>query len=385
MLKGTLLVLAVIALLAFLIGPTQLEKSMNVVLPHEPYSISREASRLHKDLVIGDLHADSALWNRSLLERSDRGHVDIPRMREGNVALQMFTTVTKSPRGQNYDHNSSDASDNITLLTLLQAWPPSTWGSLKARALYQAQRLQNWAEEAPQEFMLIYNQADLQLLFQRRDSGEAVVGGLIGTEGSHALDGELASIDELYSAGFRMMSLHHFFDNKLGGSLHGTSQSGLSEFGSDAVLRMQDKGVMIDLSHSSENVVKDVLAMSDTAMIVSHTGFKGYCDSPRNISDDLMQQIAAGGGLIGVGYWSGAICDPSPASVVGALRYGIDLVGEDHIALGSDYDGSVEVAFDTAELSVLTDGMLKAGFTETEVRKVMGGNLLRFLAENLPE
>lgn len=385
MLKGTLLVLAAIVLLAFLIGPAQLEKSRNMVIPHEPYSISREASQLHSDLVIGDLHADSALWNRNLLKHSERGHVDIPRMREGNVAIQMFTTVTKSPRGQNYELNSSDASDNITLLTLLQAWPPGTWGSLKARALYQAQRLQGWAEEAPHEFMLIYSKADLQQLLQRRDSGETVVGGLIGTEGSHALDGELASIDELYDAGFRMMSLHHFFDNKLGGSLHGTSQSGLSEFGRAAVLRMQDRGVMIDLSHSSENVVKDVLAMSDIAMIVSHTGFKGHCDSPRNISDELMQQIAAGGGLIGVGYWSGAICDPSPESVVAALRYGIDLVGEDHIALGSDYDGSVEAAFDAAELSVLTDGMLKAGFSETEVRKVMGGNLVRFFAKNLPE
>jgi membrane dipeptidase len=384
-LKRTLLVLSVLVLAFFFVVPALLEKSLNVVLPHEPYSISPAAARLHSELIIGDLHADSALWHRSLLERSDRGHADIPRLQEGNVAVQMFTTVTKSPWGRNYDHNASEASDVITPLTVIQAWPSATWRSLKARALYQAGRLKSWAQDAPEEFMLIHTKADLQRLLQRRASGENVVGGLIGTEGSHALDGELAAIDELVDAGFRMMSLQHFFDNKLGGSLHGASGSGLSEFGRDAVLRMAERGVMIDLSHSSENVVKDVLAMSDRPMIVSHTGFNGHCDSSRNISDELMQQIAMEGGLIGVGYWAGAICEVSPAGVVSAIRYGIDLIGEDHVALGSDYDGSVTTMFDISELSVLTDGMLKAGFTETEIRKVMGGNMMRFLAENLPE
>jgi membrane dipeptidase len=96
-------------------------------LPHSPYRVSKEARELHKTLVIGDWHSDSTLWNRNLLERADRGHVDIPRMREGNQAVQMFTSVTKSPDGQNYDQNSSDARDNITSLVLLQAWPPATW------------------------------------------------------------------------------------------------------------------------------------------------------------------------------------------------------------------------------------------------------------------
>ena len=89
--------------------------------------------------------------------------------------------------------------------------------------------------------------------------------------------------------------------------------------------------------------------------------------------------------MIGVGYWDAAICEANPSAVVSAIRYGIDLIGEDHVALGSDYDGTVKTMFDTSELSVLTDGMLKAGFTETEIRKVMGGNMMRFLAENLPE
>jgi membrane dipeptidase len=377
--------LALITVLVLLFLPAQLEKSMNTVLPHEAYEISGEALRLHNSLFIADLHADTTLWDRSLLERSERGHVDVPRMREGNVALQMFTTVTKSPRGQNYEQNSSEAADNITSLAIVQSWPVATWSSLKARALYQAQRLKEWEEAAPDEFMLIYSKTDLLRLVDRRSRGEYVVGGMIGTEGSHALDGEVSAVDELFNAGFRMMSLQHFFDNKLGGSLHGTSQSGLSGFGREAVSRMSELGVMIDLSHSSENVVNDVLDIVRGPTIVSHTGFQGHCDSPRNISDATMQKIADYGGLIGVGFWDAAVCDPSPKSIAAAMRYGVDLVGLEHIALGSDFDGSVETALDSSELSVLTEEMLKAGFSEQEIRRVMGGNVVRYLAENLPE
>ena len=130
-----------------------------------------------------------------------------------------------------------------------------------------------------------------------------------------------------------MMSLQHFFDNKLGGSLHGISGGGLTEFGEDAINEMLRLDIIIDVSHSSENVVKDVLEISDQPIVVSHTGFNGYCESPRNISDSLMQKIAESGGLIGVGFWDGAICDNTPKSVAKAIVYGIQLVGSDHVSL----------------------------------------------------
>jgi microsomal dipeptidase-like Zn-dependent dipeptidase len=377
-------VLFLVLALALSLGPARLEGGMNTVIPHSAFEVSAEAHALHDSLVIGDLHADSTLWQRDLLQRSDRGHVDIPRMREGNVAVQMFTSVTKSPSGLNYEKNASDARDNITSLALLQAWPPATWNSLTERALYQAGRLHAMAEHAPGEFQLILSANDLEALLSRRAQGEAVVGGILGTEGSHALDGKLVNIDTLYDAGFRMMSLQHFFDNKLGGSLHGESGAGLTEFGRQAVDEMLARGIMIDVSHSAPRVVEDVLARSDAPLIVSHTGFYGHCQSPRNISDELMQKIAEAGGIIGVGYWDGAVCDATPQSIVRAIRYGIDLVGENHVALGSDYDGSISAPFDTSELIILTDEMLKARFSEVEIRKVMGENMMRFLRDNLP-
>ena len=171
----TVIVAAVLFLalaLVLWLGPARLEEGMNAVIPHPAYEVSAEARALHGSLVIGDLHADSTLWQRDLLQRSDRGHVDIPRMREGNVAVQMFTSVTKSPSGLNYEKNASDARDNITSLALLQAWPPATWNSLAERALYQAGRLQAMAERAPGEFQLILSAEDLESLLAQRAQGD---------------------------------------------------------------------------------------------------------------------------------------------------------------------------------------------------------------------
>ncbi len=382
---GILVLVSLVALSLFLaFFPAILDERQNVVVEHQPYETSPQAEELHSSLLIGDWHADSLLWMRNLSEEYDYGHLDFPRMQQGNLGLQMFTTVTKSPNGQNYKRNSSDANDNITLLAMAQRWPTATWTSLAERALFQADKLHKLAANDPENLMLVRSRIELAEFLQRRQSNPTLIGGLLGTEGSHALDGDLDNIQRLYNQGFRMMSLQHFFDNKLGGSLHGTSGAGLTQFGRDAVNRMLALGIMLDVSHSSEQVVVDTLALSDKPLIVSHTGFQGHCDSPRNISDGLMEQIAAAGGLIAVGFWDGAICGNSPATVAEAIVYGIGLVGEDHIALGSDFDGSVTTSLDGSELAAITQALLKANLNEQQIRKVMGENMLNYLQTYLP-
>ena len=378
------LVLAVSLGLFLTFAPAILDEEQNVVVEHQAYEISDQAQQLHSSLLIGDWHADSLLWMRNLSEQYDYGHLDFPRMQQGNMALQMFTTVTKSPSGQNYERNSSDASDNITLLAMAQRWPTATWTSLAERALFQADKLYKLAARDPDNLMLIRSRIELAEFLERRLSNPTLIGGLLGTEGSHALDGDLANIQRLFNRGFRMMSLQHFFDNKLGGSLHGTSGEGLTQFGRDAVTEMLRLGVMLDVSHSSEQVVRDTLALSDKPLIVSHTGFQGHCDSPRNISDELMEQIAAAGGLIAVGFWDGAICGNSPATVAEAIVYGIGLVGEDHVSLGSDFDGTVTTSFDGSEMAAITQALLDANLSEQQIRKVMGENMLTYLQTYLP-
>ena len=148
---------------------------------------------------------------------------------------------------------------------------------------------------------------------------------------------------------------------------------------------MNRLGIMIDVAHSSEAVVEEVLALSTTPLVVSHTGMRGACDSARNISDNHMLRIAAAGGLIGIGFWDGAVCDATPAGVAKSIAYAVNLLGREYVALGSDYDGATSVYFDTSELSVLTQALLDEGLNENEIRAVMGGNQIRFFQRQLPE
>ena len=332
-------------------------------------------------MFVADLHSDSLLWKRDLADESDIGQMDVPRLQRGNVALQVFSATTKSPAGQNYERNAAD-SDRITLLAVASLWPPRTWFSIYERAAYQLEKLHDLA--ATSDLTVVTSQQDLRQLIMRRDNGEAVIGGIYLIEGAHPLEGDIDNLDRLFDKGLRIAGLTHFFDNELGGSLHGMSGEGLSDFGRAVVQRANELGVIIDVAHASPAMVAEVLELSTAPTLLSHGGLEGICDSPRNLPDDLMQQFAAKGGVIGIGYWDGAVCDPSPESIVASIRYAIDLLGVDHVALGSDYDGSVTVTFDTSELVVLTEAMLRAGFTEDEIRKVMGENVRRFLLENLP-
>lgn len=165
--------------------------------------------------------------------------------------MQVFTSVTKTPSGQNYEENTGD-SDNITMLAVFQLWPFRTWSSLYDRAHFQLTRM------------------------------------------------------------------------------------------------------------------------------------KALEDDIDNLDDELMVALAESGGILGIGYWDGAVCDYSPAGIVSSIRYAIDLMGVDHVALGSDYDGATTVRFDTSELAVLTQTMVDNGFAEEEIASVMGGNVKKFFLTNLP-
>ncbi|MBF9045208.1 peptidase M19 [Rhodobacterales bacterium HKCCE4037] len=386
---GRALILVGLGFIAFLIfGPGYVERERNAVNWQGPYPVSEAAAELHDSMLVGDWHADSLLWNRDLTERGSRGHVDIPRLLEGNVTLQVFTAVTKSPAGQNYDENTGDGMDNITLLAMGQLWPPRTWNSLVERALYQAERLHDFAAASDGALRVVTNELELDAILIERVEGIAVVGGILGIEGAHALEGDIANLDRLEEAGYRLIGLHHFFDNELGTSLHGVGDGGLTDFGREVVEEVVARGMILDLAHSSEAVAREVIEMTDIPLIVSHTGLRSACDAHRNFPDELMAEIVAngsdeGGGVIGIGYWADVTCDDSPDGVARVIMAAIEALGVEHVSLGSDYDGSVAVGFDTSELAALTDALLRAGATEEQIRAVMGGNMLRVLRARL--
>ena len=367
----------------FFIVPPVADSKLNPVLNPPPYRASERAEALHRQLTIVDLHADSLLWQRDLLERHERGHVDIPRLIEGNVALQAFTIVTKTPRGLNIESND-DKSDNITLLAVAQLWPRSTWRSLKERALYQAFRLRDAAERSGENFVLIKTKADLAAYLKRRAADPRLAAGFLGVEGAHALEGNLDNIDVFFEQGIRMMAPTHFFDNDIGGSAHGLLKGGLSAKGKEMVKRMQAKSMIVDLAHASGQVISDVLEISTRPVVVSHTGVKGTCNNARNLSDEQLKGIAKTGGLIGIGYWETAVCGRDAKAIARAIRYTANVAGVDHVALGSDFDGAVAEPFDTTGLAQITEALIAEGFTDDEIKLIMGGNAIRVLLGSLP-
>lgn len=369
--------------LGFFALPSFLDYRMNSTADHGPYQASAAAQALHRQLWIADLHDDALLWQRDPLQRHSYGHADLPRLLEGNVGLQVFAAVTKTPRGLNYTSNAAD-SDNITPLVIAQRWPRATWNSLLQRALYQSQRLQQAERDSQGLLQIIRSSEELRQALARRNPEQPSLAAILATEGLHPLEGQLENVDVLFEAGYRIAGLTHFFDNELGGSAHGLEKGGLTPFGREVVKRLEQRHMLIDLAHASKPMIDDVLAMATRPLLVSHTGVAGTCPGPRNLSDEHLRRIAAGGGLVGIGYWDGAVCATSVDAIIKAIRYSVDLIGVEHVALGSDFDGTIHAPFDTRGLILLTDGLLKAGFSAEQITAIMGGNVQRLLLQYLP-
>jgi microsomal dipeptidase-like Zn-dependent dipeptidase len=377
---ATLIAAAAVGFFGF--APGYVEGSMNQIDGKPLIAVSDEAKALHKTLNIVDLHSDTLMWNRDLNDSASRGHMDLPRLQEGNVALQLFSSVTKTPKGQNYDGNS-DKTDNITLLTIAQLQPLKTWNSLVERSLYHAQKRDDAVGASDNAIKAIDTAGQLDALLSARQRDKRAVGAMLTIEGLQNLEGKAANLDRLYDAGFRMAGLTHFFDNELAGSMHGLKKGGLTPFGRDIVRRMESKGMIIDIAHLSHTGVAEVLAMATRPVVSSHGGVQATCKVNRNLTDDEVRGVAKTGGVIGIGYWDGALCSTDPRAAAKAMKHVRDLVGIQFVALGSDYDGATTVRFDTAQLVQVTQALMDEGFTAQEIRAVMGENALRVIRAGL--
>lgn len=387
-LRWTVRSVALVVLLAavgfFVFAPGIAERGMNGVAEADLGDVDPTTSRLHDGLTLVDLHADTLLWDRDLLDAADRGHVDLPRLEEGNVALQVFSSVSKSPSDQNYESNSAD-SDTITLLALGQLQPPRTWFSLLERSLYHAQKLEDAAADSDGRLVLIRSRGDIDALLERRADGEQVTGALFSVEGLHNLEGDADNVEALHDAGMRMAGFAHFFDNELAGSMHGVEKGGLTDLGRTVFDDLERRGVVIDIAHASHPAVAEMLERATRPVVASHGGVQATCDVNRNLTDAEIRGVAATGGVVGVGYWDAAVCDLTPAAVVDAIEHVIEVGGLEAAALGSDYDGAVTVAWDTSRVDLVTQELRDRGRSEEEIRAVMGGNSLRVLREVLPD
>ncbi len=364
--------------------PSILDKKFNPVIQKPPYIVSQEAQQLTDTLdFIADLHCDALLWKRDLLKNNKFGEVDIPRMIQSNVTLQAFTIVSKVPKNINFDKNTAD-TDALTLPFILEGRPIKSWFNLTQRALVQCKALKEFSEKSDGSFYVITSKSDLQNFINKRKTNKYIAAGYLGIEGMHALSGDLRNVDVLYDAGVRMMAPVHFFDNKLGGSAHGVSHGGLTDFGKQIIKKMQSKNMIVDVAHSSEKMLDDILAITTKPILSSHTGVKGMYNNVRNLSDKHLIGIANIGGIVGIAFFDKAIGKADAQHIAQAIQYTVNLIGAEHVALGSDFDGSITAPFDVTGMSLIVDELLKLNFTPAQISLVMGGNVKRFLFENLP-
>jgi len=265
-------------------------------------------------------------------------------------------------------------SDVPALLFIASLRSPATWFSPREQALAQANEFKDLAENSP-----------LSIVLRREDLSASGIKGLLALEGVHAFEGEEQAVDEFYAAGFRMMGLAHFTDNEFAGSAYGVKKHGLTELGRSLVPRMEALGITIDLAHASPAAFRETLELATRPLVVSHGGVTGTCPGPRNLTNAQLRGIASNGGIVGIGYWKTAVCNASLRGIVSAIQHAIDIAGIDHVGLGSDFDGHVTTPFDTTGLPMLTESLLTAGLSAEEINKLLGGNVRRVLAANLPE
>ena len=375
---GLLLIAALVV--AFIFGPAWVDTRRNTVVsaPSTGAQASTAALAVHRSLAVADLHTDTLLWQRDLLTRHTRGHLDLPRMQAGGIKLQVFSLVSAVPFGFNI-HRTEEAFDSVAALAMLQRWPRNTWSDPAARALYQIQRLNSAIAASDGRLVLVRSARDLS-----DAAREDRIGVLLALEGTQPLGRHAANFAKFYDAGVRMVGLAHFTDTPFAGSAHGREGHGLTVEGRLLLREIETRRAIVDLAHASPKTFDAVLRLAQRPVVVSHTGVRATCNNPRNLSDTQLRALARNGGLVGIGFWDTATCGQDASAIARAIRHAATVMGLKHVALGSDFDGTTRVPFDAAGLPLLTEALLKVGFTPDEIRRIMGANVQGFLWRQLP-
>ena len=394
---------------AISLGPTfpLSAEEPTVAAPRAPIVVTEHARRLHAQAIVVDGHNDlpwnirekaSSTFEKLDISKSTVGeemHTDIPRLREGGVKAQFWSVYV--PASTRHD------------------------GKSLAATLEQIDIVHAMIKRYPETFGLALTTDDI-----KRVVAEGKIASMIGMEGGHSIENSLSVLKQLYERGARYMTLTHsdtleWCDSATDEAQHG----GLSDFGEEVVREMNKLGMLVDISHVSDDAMKDALQVSKAPVIFSHSSARALADHPRNVPDEVLKMTAENDGIVMVNFYSGYIV--AEAALVGKqgtkLRREVEkkypddeekqrmevrrwynehptepgtihdvldhiehiakVAGIDHVGLGSDYDGIPTLPLQLADVSTypnLTQGMLDRGFSDEDVLKVLGGNLLRVMA-----
>ena len=208
---------------------------------------------------------------------------------------------------------------------------------------------------------------------------------MLGIENGHALDGKIENLRHFAERGIVYMTLCHNGDNDICDSAKGTqTHNGVSDFGRQVISEMNRLGIMVDLSHAAEKSFYDAIEMSTTPIVCSHSSCRALCDHPRNLTDDQMRALAAKGGVMQVTLYPGFLVKDGEATIEDAMRHlehAIDVMGIDHVGLGTDFDGDggIRGLANSSELTNFTRQLMARGFNQDDIQKIWGGNFLRVM------
>ncbi|MEX0973782.1 MAG: dipeptidase [Bacillota bacterium] len=332
-----------------------------------------EAERIHKESIVIDAHCDTLLAvtgrglgfpgmpasQRNFFERNDGGHIDLPRLKEGGVTCQVMALYIE----------------------------PQYKPTRSARRTLEMMDAFYALIDESEEFRLATTAADIEKV--KRDKENCAV---LSIEGGEAVEGSLGLLRDFHRLGVRAMGLTWNQRNDIAdGQGEKSAGSGLTDFGISVVKEMERLGMLVDVSHLSDTSFWAVDKVSDRPYIASHSNCRALASASRNLTDQQIEALAKKGGVIGA-VFAGGFVDDDPAKVsLSRLCDHIDhikkVAGIDHVGLGSDFDGfgipkgSGVVMKDASEMPKLTEELVSRGYSEEEVRKVLGGNWLRLYTE----
>lgn len=318
------------------------------------------AQRLHKEALVVDTHCDTLMqfmpqrWGmpapRRLGERSDRGHIDLPRMVEGGVTCQAFAMYT-----------GDKAIVPEALLTALQM----------VDIFYRE-------IEANEGIVPVTTPGEI---IAAKKAGKAC--GLLSMEGAEPLMGDLGVLRVFYRLGVRMLSFAWNWRTPFADGLYAKrSESKLPDLGVQALEEMDRLGMVFDVSHLCDSCFWDVVEVKKGPFIASHSNCRAVCDHQRNLTDDMIRALAEHGGVMGMNF-APAFVDKEKATVerlVDHIDHIVELVGPDHVGLGSDFDGigsTPEGLEDVSKMPNITRELVRRGYSDEDITKILGGNHLK--------
>ncbi len=326
-----------------------------------------DAATLHRELLVIDGHCDSALdaagcsasnpaiGIRDLSLRGDQGQVDFPRLLEAGVSGQFFALYTEEP--------------------YLERATAHTWMLLET--------MEALLKRSPGASLALSADDAIKAKADKR------VAAFLAIEGGEAIGESLDELRAFYARGVRLMTLTWNRRNAIARGVGDPGEGGLTEFGREVVAEMERLGMIVDVSHLSDEALDDVLSLAKRPLVASHSNAKALLAHRRNLSDGQLKRIAATGGLVGLTF-AGVFVDADPARVtleraLDHLDRLVESAGVNHVGLGTDFDGFTApygmVMKDCTGLPLVTEGLLRRGYAEADVRKIMGLNWLRVIRE----